>query len=184
MQTSVCSFSKMQTEVRAPHKRDKITNMTRQLPYQGWRFIFSFVLLLTACIAQPLPQPSATASRPRVIKLEENPYAPKPEDVNTTRASVILTSLDLSELADTTPQRSQLTILGSMPSVCNQLRVEVNLPDDAYQIYIEIYSIVNPDVNCEDVFQQFETTILLGEYSTGQYSVWVNNEFVGEITSY
>ncbi len=184
MRTSVYSFSKMRTEVRAPHKRDKITNMKRQLPYQGWRFVLCFILLLSACIAQPLPEPTPTISRPRVIKLEENPYAPQPEDANVTQAGVVLTSLDLSELVDSDPLRSELTILGSMPSVCNELRIKVNPPNDAYQIYIEIYSIVNPNLKCEDVFQQFETSILLGEYSAGQYSVWVNNSFVGNMVSY
>jgi subtilisin-like proprotein convertase family protein len=71
-----------------------------------------------------------------------------------------------------------------MPSVCNELRIKVNPPNAAYQIFIEIYSIVNPNRNCENVFQQFETSILLGEYSTGQYSIWVNGSFVGDIVSY
>lgn len=158
--------------------------MKRQLSNRGLYFYLCFSLLLSACLAQPTPQPTATASGPLVITPEENPYAPIPEDVSMQQAGVILTSLDLSELADVTPLRTELTILGSMPSVCNELRIKVNPPDDVYQIFIEIYSIVNPDVDCENVFQQFETSILLGEYSAGQYSIWVNGGFVGDIVSY
>ena len=158
--------------------------MKGQLPHHGRYFVFSFTLLLSACFAQPAPDPTPTPSRPIVITPEENPYAPKPEDVSKTKAGVILTSLDLSEMADVTPIRTELTILGSMPSVCNELRIKVNPPDDTYRIDIEIYSMVDPDLNCENVFQQFETTILLGEYSPGQYSIWVNNELVGDLVSY
>ena len=146
--------------------------------------LLCFTLLLSACLAQPTPEPTPTTSGPIVINPEENPYAPKPEDLGMTQAGVILTSLDLSELVEVTPLRTQLTILGSMPSVCNELRIKVNPPNAAYQILIEIYSIVNPNRNCENVFQQFETSILLGEYSTGQYSIWVNGSFVGDIVSY
>jgi hypothetical protein len=143
-----------------------------------------FVMVLSSCFAQPSPEPTPTTSGPLVIRPEENPYAPKLEDQKTTKAGVVLTSLDLSERGDATPLRSELTILGSMPSVCNEVRVKVDPPDNAYRIYIEIYSIVNPNLNCENVFQQFEITILLGEYSAGQYSIWVNNELVGDIVSY
>ena len=172
------------TSVRAPHKRDKIISMKRQFLFHGWYFVLCITLLLNSCITQPSAEPRPTASGPIVIKLEENPYAPKPEDLSMTRAGVILTSLDLSELPDSTPLRSELTILGSMPSVCNELRIKVNPPDAAYKVHIEVYSIVNPNLNCENVFQQFETSILLGEYSAGQYSIWVNNSFVGEMVSY
>ncbi len=143
-----------------------------------------FAALLSACLAQPPPEPTPTTSGPIVVRPEENQYAPKPEDSSMTKAGVILTSLDLSELADATPLRTQLTILGSMPSVCNELRIKINPPNDEYQIFIEIYSIVNPNLNCENVFQQFETSILFGEYSAEQYSIWVNNSFVGDMVSY
>lgn len=158
--------------------------MKRRLYYLHWYCALCLTLLVSACFAQPTIESTPTIAAPLVIKQEENPYAPRLEDVSMREAGVILTSLDLSELPDTTPLRSELTILGSMPSVCNELRIKVNPPDDSYQIFIEIYSIVNPDVNCENVFQQFETSILLGEYSAGQYTIWVNGSFVGDIVSY
>ncbi len=140
------------------------------------------IILLSACQAQSVPTPTAANSGPVVIALEENPYAPKPEDASLIQAGIILTSLDLSETSQA--GRTKLNILGSMPSVCNELRIKVNPPNQAYEIRIEMYSIANPGVNCDNVFQQFETSILLGEYSAGVYSIWVNSSFVGDIVSY
>jgi hypothetical protein len=142
------------------------------------------VLILSACTAQSTLEPTPTASAPFVIKQEENPYAPKTEDVSLKQDGVILTSVDLSERYDLAPLRTELHVLGSMPSVCSELRIKVNPPDNKYQISIEIYSIADINLKCENVFQQFETTILLGAYSAGQYTVWVNENFVGSIASY
>jgi len=145
--------------------------------------IFLFLTLtLSACAAQPTPEP--TASAPYIIKQEENPHAPKVEDVSLKQDGVILTSTSLSERSDLTPIRAELHVLGSMPSVCSELRIKVNPPNNQYQIGIEIYSVVDQKPNCENVFQQFDTTILLGEYSAGQYTVWANDSFVGSIVSY
>ena len=142
------------------------------------------ILLLSACLPQPAIEPTPTADIPLLLKQEENPYAPQVEDLSKQQAGVILTSLNLSERSDLNPIRAELNILGSMPSVCNELRVKFNPPDETYKVDIEIYSLVNPNVNCDNVFQQFKTTILLGLYSQGQYTVWVNDAYVGDFTSY
>jgi hypothetical protein len=142
------------------------------------------IFILSACIPQPTLEPTPTNIAPLLITKEENPYEPHPEDLNMIQAGVILTSLDLSEVADTSPLRTELTVLGSMPSVCNELRINVNPPDENYQIAIDIYSIIDPTISCDNVFQQFEANIVLGEYSAGQYSIWVNGSFVGDMVSY
>jgi hypothetical protein len=158
--------------------------MKRQLTYHSWYLVLCFILFLNACAAQPTLEPIPTSIGPLLLTKEENLYEPKPEDLNMIEAGVILTSLDLSEVADSTPLRTELTILGSMPSVCNELRINVNPPDENYQIAIDIYSIIDPTISCDNVFQQFETNIILGEYSAGQYSIWVNGSFVGDMVSY
>ena len=148
------------------------------------RFIFLFLtLVLSACIAQPTPEPIPTASSPFVIKQEENPYTPRPEDTSKRRGEVLLTSMNLSERAELTPLQNELRILGSMPSTCSELRIKVNPPNDTYQIFIEIYSVVDPNLKCENVFQQFNATLLLGIYSAGRYTIWVNDNFVGDFVS-
>jgi hypothetical protein len=140
--------------------------------------------ILTSCAAQPTPEATPTTSAPFVIKQEENPYAPKTEDVSLKQDGITLTSLGLSERYDLTPLRAELHILGSMPSVCSELRIKINPPNNEYQISIEIYSVADLKLNCENVFQQVDTTILLGAYSAGEYMIWVNDNFVGSIVSY
>jgi hypothetical protein len=142
------------------------------------------ILIVSACTTQPTQEPTPTASTPFVLKQEENPYAPKTGDLSLKEDGVTLTSLSLSERYDLTPIRAELHILSSMPSVCSELRIKVNPPNVEYQISIEIYSVADPKQNCENVFQQIETTILLGTYSAGQYTIWVNDIFVGSIASY
>ncbi len=141
--------------------------------------------LLGACTAQPtpVPIPTATESLPFVIKQEDNPYALRPEDTGRKRSEVMLTSTNLSERADLTPVQNELHVLGSMPRTCSELRIVVNPPNNAYQIYIEIYSITDPNLKCEYVFQQFNATVLLGVYSAGRYTIWVNDGYVGDFVS-
>jgi hypothetical protein len=148
-------------------------------------FLLLLSLFLISCAAlQPGPTPTPTAGMPYVIRQEENPYAPKLEDVSLKEDLVILTSVSLSERYDLTPIRAELHVLGSMPSVCSELRIKVNPPNEGYQINIEVYSVAEIKLNCENVFQQFKVSLLLGEYSPGQYSVWVNDNFAGSLASY
>jgi hypothetical protein len=142
------------------------------------------VLIMSACTTKPTEGPTPDTSAPYVLVQEENPYMPKTEDFNLKKDGVILTSLDLSERYDLTPIRADFHVLGSMPTTCSQLRIKVNPPNDKYQINIEIYSISIPLPKCENVFQQIDAVILLGVYSPGQYTVWVNDGYVGDIASY
>jgi hypothetical protein len=142
-------------------------------------------LILASCaVLHPAPTPAPTISAPYVVRHEDNPYAPKLEDVGMKEENIILTSTSLSERYDLTPIRAELHILGSMPSVCSELRIKVNPPNAQYQIGIDTYSVANLKLNCENIFQQFEVSLLLGEYSPGQYTVWVNDTFVGSVASY
>jgi hypothetical protein len=146
-----------------------------------------FLLLtfvLSACVALPTPTPTSTASVPFTLKSADNSYAPKPEDASLQIGGVELTSLDLSQRVDMTPVRVELRVLGSLPRACNQLRIDVGIPNDQYQIPIKIYSLVDTKVKCENVFQQFEASILLGVYSAGRYTVWVNGGQVGDFVTY
>ena len=140
--------------------------------------------MLSACAVQPAATPLPTTENlPFVITPEENPYAPRPEDSGTQRSEVILTSIDLSERSDLTPVRNEFHVLGSMPSTCNELRIKVNPPNQDYQIFIEIYSISDPVLKCDNVFQQFNITVLLGVYSAGRFTIWVNDGYIGDFIS-
>lgn len=141
--------------------------------------------LLSACLAQPATAPTlaATANAPYVIKQADNPYAPQTGDTGWKRGEVILTSTNLSERSDLTPIQNEFRALGSMPNTCSKLRIIVNPPNDTFQIFIEIYSVTGPKLKCNNVFQQFDATVLLGIYSAGRYTIWVNDSYVGDFVS-
>ena len=142
------------------------------------------ILLLSACIALPTPEPTATTAISVRIVIEENPYRPQTADAGLKLAGAIINNSTLIERFDLDPFRVELKISGSLPSVCNQLRVDVAPPNDEYQIYIEVYSLIDPDIECDNVFQQFEASLLLGVYSNGRYTVWINESFAGDFITY
>lgn len=146
--------------------------------------IFLLVLILSSCIVAPTPEPTPTASAPYRITPDENPFEPQIEDVGRQIATVTITSVSLSELYDYSPPRSMLSLVGYMPSVCNELRVDIGAPDEDYNVFIEIYSLIDATIQCDNVFQQFETSILLGTYSPGRYSVYINGALMGDFVSY
>ena len=146
--------------------------------------VFLLVLILSGCITAPTPEPTPTAAAPYRITPDENPFEPQIEDVGRQIATVTITSVSLSELYDYSPPRSMLSLVGYMPSVCNELRVDIGAPDEDYNVFIEIYSLIDATIQCDNVFQQFETSILLGTYSPGRYSVYINGALMGDFVSY
>ncbi len=141
-------------------------------------------LALTSCLSTPTPEPTSTSSGPIILVAEDNPFAPEAGDASLTLTGVILTSINLTERTDLDPVRVELNLFGSLPSVCNELRVETRPPNDQYQILVDVYSVVNPNLNCENVFQQFEASVLFGVYSPGRYTVWVGGGMIGDFVVY
>jgi hypothetical protein len=149
--------------------------MKRKLLIYGWCFVLAFALLLSACSIIPTVEPTATSPAPYRITPDENIYAPRTEDLGKQTAGVTITSVSLAEKYEFSPPRAILNILGYMPSVCNELRIEISTPDENFRVFIEVYSLINTDINCDNVFQQFEANILMGKYSTGRYTIWIND---------
>lgn len=154
----------------------------------GMKKYFWVFLLFTGACGLP-PQPAATPTpqppnAPFILQAEENPYAPQAQDNALKIGGVDITTINLLERFDLDPFRVEVKMLGSMPRVCNQLRVRVTPPNAQYQVRMEVYSLINPNIKCENVFQQFEAKILLGVYSTGRYTVWVNGGLVGDFVMY
>jgi|GEM_PF-590698 len=147
-------------------------------------FACAWMLALGACAAQPTSAPTATLVPPQRLAAEDNPYAPLPDDAKRLRAEILLTSTQLSERIDLAPPRVQIYFLGVMTDACQQLRVQPRLPDEERRIFIEVYSVSEPNAKCENVFRQFEVSILLGVYSPGRYVIWVNQQRIGDFVSY
>lgn len=142
------------------------------------------LLIATACIPKPAQAPTQTLPAPYRITQDENPYEPVLEDAGRQVAAVTITAVLLSEKYEYTPPRAAIVITGYMPSVCNELRIEISPPDEQFRVFIDVYSLIDPDIQCDNVFQQFEAEILLGTYSPGRFSVWVNDALAGDFVSY
>ncbi len=147
-------------------------------------YLLLFAFLLGACIPAPTPEPTPTPIPARQITPAENPYAPLVEDANLQKAGVTLASVNLAERFDLAPRRVAIYFIGSMPSVCSVLRIDISPPDDERRIFVEVYSLADPTMSCDRVFQRFEAAILLGIYTDGRYTVWVNGGLVGDFTTY
>jgi hypothetical protein len=70
---------------------------------------------------------------------------------------------------------------GSLPTPCHELRAVVSEPNAQNQIPVEMYSLVDPNVECIQMLEAFEADISLGSYSSGSYTVLVNGEEAGQI---
>ena len=149
------------------------------------RFVIPLTgIFLTACLAAR-PQPSTpTIPPPSVLVSADNPFGAQPGDASLRRTSLVINSINLNERVDLDPTRVEVGLSGSLPNTCSQLRVEVSLPDSRYQISIEAYSVTNPSQPCDNVLRQFDARVLLGVYSAGRYTVWVNQGKVGDFVTY
>lgn len=148
-------------------------------------------LLLAAC-ASPTPgaevqtpgvdYPNPTSYPPPSVGTEPSPdsYAPRPGDESKQRGEVYIDSHEILILESFPPQ-FLLQVSGSLPTPCHEPRAVVNEPDDQNQIHVEMYSLVDPAMNCIQVLEPFEASIPLGSFSSGSYIVFVNGEQVGEI---
>jgi hypothetical protein len=113
---------------------------------------------------------------PRPINSE---YLPQREDGNLTRGNVFIDNSELL-IMESYPIQVALTLKGSLPTPCNQLRVIAKPPDEQNQIQVEVYSVIDPEQVCTQVLQPFEANIGLGSFPSGHYTVWVNGDQIGE----
>jgi hypothetical protein len=58
--------------------------------------------------------------------------------------------------------------------------VEIDPPDAENKIFVDVYSVTDPNQVCVQVLKPFEASIDLGTFPSGHYTVWVNGEMAGE----
>jgi hypothetical protein len=134
-------------------------------------------LLLSACT--PGEQPTLSPSAPTP---SNELYAPKAGDRALMRSKFFLDKNGTS-IVKLESQPAQFTVIlkGSLPTPCNQPRIVVKPPDVENKIALEAYSVVDPSRLCAQMIKPFEGNIALGSFAPGHYSVWVNEEKIGEI---
>jgi len=83
-------------------------------------------------------------------------------------------------LMESYPVQVLLRVSGDLPTPCHMPRANLTHEDGSERIDIELYSLTEEDVMCIQVIQSFETVIPLGEYTSGEYEIYLNGELVGE----
>ena len=105
-------------------------------------------------------------------------YQPPPGDSELDRANAITSSIYLL-FTDTDPAEVVMHIGGYLPTPCHQLRIYVHPPDEEKRVNIDVYALVEPDLDCPQVLRAYDTRVNLGSYPAGSYWVWVNGGRVG-----
>jgi hypothetical protein len=80
------------------------------------------------------------------------------------------------------PVQVVLNVSGMLPTPCNLPRAEVIGPDAEGKIYVEMWTLTDPDMVCIQVLQSFEVSIPLGSYESGSYTVYLNDKEVGDFS--
>lgn len=108
-----------------------------------------------------------------------SPMNPIPGEENMTRGEVFIEKSEVLVL-NSNPAQAGLSLKGTLPTPCHYLRVKMSPPDAENKIVIEIFSVADPNQVCIQVLQPFETTINLGSFASGTYTIWVNEQQVGK----
>ena len=122
-------------------------------------------------------KPSQTASAGQA---ERSPVDPLPNESKMVRGNVFVDESGVI-LMESYPVQAALLVSGTLPTPCHELRATVSEPDKENNIYVELYSLTDPNMACIQMLEQFEASIPLGSYSSGSYTVFLNGDEVGEI---
>lgn len=123
------------------------------------------------------PKPGETTS---AGEGERSPLDPLPNESEMARGNVFVDESSVV-LMESYPVQAALLVSGSLPTPCHELRATVSEPDEENKIYVELFSITDPNMACIQMLEQFSTSIPLGSYTSGSYTVYLNGEEVGEI---
>jgi hypothetical protein len=120
-------------------------------------------ILLAAC-APAAVEPSA-------------PEAPGAPDTGNgeMRGNVFIDQTNLLTMESYPPQ-FLLQISGNLPDPCHELGVVVNEPDAENRIFVEAFSIADPEAMCIQVLQPFQENVNLGSFPDGEYTLFLNGE--------
>jgi hypothetical protein len=108
-------------------------------------------------------------------------YAPQAGDSALVRDAVYVSETELL-LLESFPAQVVVRLGGALPTPCHELRVAVAAPEAPGKIALDVYSVVDPNRICVQVLKDFEVSVPLGAFAAGNYSVWVNDQAVGEFS--
>lgn len=129
-----------------------------------------------------LPPDSSVTSSPIATGAPDTSFSPNPGDTKLERGSVFMSNSELL-IRESYPVQIALVLSGELPTPCHQLRVNMNPPDAENKIQVEAYTVFDPAMNCIQVLKPFQENVELGTFPSGHYTVWVNENQVGEFDS-
>ena len=104
----------------------------------------------------------------------QNPFNPVPGDEGLVRGNAVVDSVQWNTPKNAT--QGELVFKGSLPTPCNQLRLNF-LPLTAdKRLEVDAYSVSKPDEICIQVIQEFEAVVTLTGLGQGDYTVFVNDQ--------
>jgi len=111
-------------------------------------------------------------------------FDPQAGDASLKRDQVFL-DLPSSQLVVTVgePVVVEAILKGNMPDQCHSLRVVVTPPDANKVISLEVYTVVDTRISCTTVLKPFSAGIPLGSFTSGDYTVTVNGEKLGQFAT-
>jgi hypothetical protein len=99
-----------------------------------------------------------------------NPYAPTSGDASWQRGTVMIERVEATHAPGQSEQR--LTIHGSLPTPCHQLRVSIPEKISADGVLrIQAWSVNDPNALCAQVLQPFSAQMSLGSQHPAQIAV-------------
>ncbi len=113
----------------------------------------------------------------------EASLAPQAGDERLARGPVFIDGQELL-IAESYPVQVSLVLTGSLPTPCHQLRVVApTQANTRNELRLEVYSLADPDKMCSQVLVPFEVKVPLGSHAGGTFSVWVNEDQIGEFAA-
>lgn len=147
------------------------------------------VLLISACTTQTVDNNDDPNNFVSIDSNQPLPVEPDggigddQDDQGKVPASARVESAELLIL-ESYPVQVMLVVSGATPTPCHEFRFNINEADADNQIFVEIFSMVDPGEVCVEMEQPFEENISLpvAGLPDGVYQVFVNGELVGEFS--
>jgi hypothetical protein len=125
---------------------------------------------------QPQPQPSLNPIIPtRPNNLNPMNYLPQPGDSKLKRDQAYIDTVQIIASKDT-PSLATALIKGSLPTPCDQLRLQLAPDHPQNLIKIEAFSLVDPNAVCAQMIIPFEVNLPLGVLQEGKYTLAINDK--------
>lgn len=139
----------------------------------------SVIALAGALLAAWMSQPIAT--HVHLTAQVENPIAPQPGDATMMHRDIDMVSASVLK-AESLPPQISISFAYRLPTPCYHLRVSISQPSSQNRVQLEIYGVApkNKPCNLMTLLTPLETSISLGSFPSGHYTIWINGKQVGE----